>query len=149
MLRLTRIVNGVRGNALVETAILLPVMVTMLFAAFQIALATYTSIEVSSAALAGVKYGAQTAATAGDTVGIQTAATASAPNITLGTTNVSHSCICADGSASTCRPTDCSASAIETILTVQTNATFTPGFHMPGIPLSFTLYGQAVQKVLQ
>jgi Flp pilus assembly protein TadG len=147
--RLVKRARSRRGNALVETSILLPVLATLLIAAYEIGAAAYTSTEVSNAALAGVQYGAQTAATAGDTTGIQTAATNDAPNISLGTTTVSHSCICADGSASTCLPTDCSGSAIITILTVKTQATFRPLIHMPGIPSSFTMYGQAVQKVLQ
>jgi Flp pilus assembly protein TadG len=138
-----------QGNALVETSILLPVLATLLIAAFEIATAAYTSVEVQNAALAGVQYGVQSAATAGDTTGIQTAAANDAPNITLGTTNVSHSCICANGSASTCLPTDCTGSTIITILTVQTQATFTPVIHMPGIPSSFTMYGQAIQRVMQ
>jgi Flp pilus assembly protein TadG len=146
---LMRRARGRRGNALVETSMLLPLLATLLIAAYEIAAAAYTSTEVSNAALAGVQYGAQSAATAGDTTGIQTAASNDAPNITLGTTAVSHSCICANGSASTCQPTDCSGSAIITILTVKTQATFTPVLRMPGIPMSFTMHGQAVQKVMQ
>lgn len=138
-----------RGNALVETSMLLPVLVALLIAAYEIAAAVYTSIEVSNAALAGVQYGMQSAATAADTKGIQTAASNDVLNIALGTTTVSHSCICANGSASNCQPKDCSDSANITILTVKTQATFTPVLRMPGIPSSFTMYGQAVQKVMQ
>jgi Flp pilus assembly protein TadG len=146
---LARRVKDRRGNALVETSILLPLLATLLIAAYEIATAAYTSIEVQNAALAGVQYGAQSSATAGDTTGIQTAAANDAANINLGTTTVSHSCICANGSASTCLPTDCSGSTIVTILTVQTQATYTPIIHMPGIPSSFTMYGKAIQKVMQ
>jgi hypothetical protein len=99
--------------------------------------------------MAGVQYGGQDAATAADITGIQTAASNDAPNITLGTTAVSHSCICSDGSASTCLATDCSGSNIETILTVQTQATFDPLIHLPGLPTTYTLQGQAIQKVLE
>lgn len=146
---LVRGMRSWRGSALVETSMLLPVLATLLIASYEIAAAAYTSTEVSNAALAGVQYGVQSAATAGDTTGIQTAASNDAPNITLGTTTVSHSCICANGAASTCQPTDCSGSAIITILTVKTQATFTPVLRMPGIPSSFTMHGQAVQKVMQ
>lgn len=138
-----------RADALVETAILLPLLMTMLVGAVDLAMAAYTSIEVSNAALAGVQYGAQSAATAGDTTGIQTAATNDALNVTLGPTTVSHSCICSDGSTSTCKSTDCAGAQIETILTVQTKATYTPFLSFHGVPPSFTLYGSAVQKVLE
>jgi hypothetical protein len=67
----------------------------------------------------------------------------------LGDTSVSKSCICSDGSGSTCQPTDCSGSSIETILTVSTQATLTPPIRVPGLPSTLTLRGQAVEKVLQ
>ena len=137
------------AQALIETALSLPLLMLLLVGAVEFARVAFASIEVSTAAMAGVQYGAQTAATAGDTTGIQTAATNDAQNITLGTTTVSHSCICSNGSASTCLPTDCSTSNIETILTVKTQASFDPGIHVIGLPKTFTLYGQAVQKVLQ
>ena len=149
MRRLFRAIGKANGEALVEMAIVLPLLALLLLGAFDLGLAAYTSIEVSSAALAGVQYGAQNATTAGNVTGIQNAAAADASNISLGTTNASHSCICANGSASTCKPTDCSGSAIVTILTVQTQATFTPAFHLPVIPTSFAIHGQAIQKVMQ
>lgn len=138
-----------RGGALIELAITVPILVLLLVGAAEFARVEYAGIEVSNAAMAGVQYGGQDATTAADTTGIQTAASNDAPDITLGTTNVSSSCICSDGSASTCLPTDCSGSNIETILTVQTQASFDPLIHLPGIPSTFTLHGQAVQKVLQ
>jgi len=138
-----------RADALVEMAILLPLLMTLLVGAVNLAMAAYTAFEVSNAALAGVQYGVQSAATAGDTTGIQTAAANDASNITLGTTTATKSCICADGSASTCRSTDCSGSQIETILTVKTQATYSPFLPIYGNWPSITLHGSAVQKVLQ
>ncbi len=141
--------DGQIGQALVELAVTMPLLLVIFVGAFEMGRVAYTSIEVSNAALAGVQYGSQTAATAGDTTGIQTAAQNDAPNVALGTTTASSSCICSDGSASTCLSTDCSTSHIETILTVKTQATFNPGFHLPGLATSYTLHGQAIQKVLQ
>jgi Flp pilus assembly protein TadG len=141
--------EGQCGQALVELAITMPLLLVIFVGAFEMGRVAYTSIEVSNAALAGVQYGSQTAATAGDVTGIQTAAQNDAPNVALGTTTVSSTCICSDGSASTCLSTDCSTSHIETILKVQTQAAFDPGFHLPGLATSYTLQGQAIQKVLQ
>ena len=137
------------GQALIELALSLPLLFVILVGGAEFGRVIYASIEVSNAAMAGVKYGAQNSITAGDTTGIQTAASNDAQNITLGTTNVSKACICSNGGASTCLPTDCSGSNIETILTVQTQTTFDPGIHLPGFATTYTLYGQAVQKVLQ
>jgi hypothetical protein len=62
---------------------------------------------------------------------------------------VTTSCICSNGNSSNCGTTSCPGSEIETILTVQTQGSVTPLFRVPGLPTSFTLHGQAVQKVLQ
>ena len=137
------------GQSLVELALTMPLLIGLLVGAVEYSRMAFASIEVQNAAMAGVQYGAQDTTTAADTTGIQTAASADAPDITLGPSTVSISCICADGSASTCLSTDCSTSAIEKIVTVQTQATFTPVIHTLGIPSTFTLHGKAVQKVLE
>jgi Flp pilus assembly protein TadG len=140
------------GSALVEFVLTMPVLTALLVGAGELGWMTYASVEVANAARAGVSYGCQTSATAGDTPSIQNAAAADAPDITLGTTTVSASCICSDGTGATsgaCVATSCSSSQPETILTVQTQATVTPVVRLPGLPTSFTLHGQAVQKVLQ
>ena len=149
ILRLCGRTKEEKGGALIELALTVPILVLILLGAAEFARVEYAGIEVSNAAMAGVQYGGQDAATAADITGIQTAASNDAPNITLGTTTVSHSCICSDGSASTCLATDCSGSNIETILTVQTQATFDPLIHLPGLPTTYTLQGQAIQKVLE
>jgi Flp pilus assembly protein TadG len=140
-----------KGQALVELALTVPALVLLLVGAAELARVSYASIEVSNAALAGVQYGAQTSTTAGDTIGIQTAASVDAPDLSSGLliTTVSKSCICSNGAASTCLSTDCSGAYIETILTVKTQASVNPLIHLPGIPSTFTLRGQAIQKVLQ
>lgn len=137
------------GGALVEMALMMPVLIAMLIGTAEFGTAMYTAIEVSNAATAGVQYGAMEASHSGQTTDIQNFAISDAPNITLATPVVSHSCICSDGSASTCLATDCSGSHPETILTVETQATFSPVFTLPGLPSSFVIHGRAVQKVLQ
>ncbi len=138
-----------RAQALVELGFTLPVLVVLLIGAVEFARAAYTGIEVSNAARAAVQYGAQNSTTAADTTGMQTAATNEAPDIVLGQTTVSTSYICSDGSSTTGTPPTCSSATVETILTVQTQATYTPLIHIPGLGASFTLYGQAVEKCLQ
>lgn len=137
------------GQALVELGLVIPLLCLLLVGAVEWGRLAFAAIEVSNAAMAGVQYGSRNATTAGDTTGIQTAAANDAVDITLGTTTPTLSCTCSDGSSSTCQPTDCSGSHIETILTVQTQTTFDPGFHLPGFANSYTLYGLAVQKVLE
>jgi Flp pilus assembly protein TadG len=136
-----------KGGALVELALTLPVLLAMLVGAVEFTLVERAAIEVSNAAMAGVQYGTQEPTTAADVTGIGTTAQSDAPDITLLPTTATESCICSDGSASTCLPTDCSGSNIETILTVTTSTTVTPLIHLPGLPSSYTLTGQAIQKV--
>jgi Flp pilus assembly protein TadG len=142
-------IKNEKGQALVELALSMPLLILLLVGTAEFSRVVNASIEVSDAARAGVSYGARQSIAAGDTTGIQTAASKDAPDITLDPATVSKSCICSDGTASNCAPTSCSGSNIETILTVQTQATFDPGIHLPGFAGSFTLHGQAVQKVLQ
>ena len=137
------------GQTLVETALVFPLLITILVGAAEIARVAYAAIEVANAAHAGVQYGAQTGRTAADTTGIVTAASADAANLTGMTTTSSYSCVCSDGTASTCLATDCTNSQIEQILTVNTQVTYDPVIHLPGLPHTYTLKGQAIQKCTQ
>jgi len=137
------------GQALVEVAISLPILGVLIIGAAEFAQVAYTSIEVSNAAKAGVEYGSQNGGTAGDTTGIALAASNDAANLTGLVTTSAFTCICSDGSASTCANTDCSNSHIEEIVTVNTSLTYKPLVHWPGFPTSFPLKGQAIEKCAQ
>lgn len=138
-----------RGSALVEFGLCMPIMLALLLGAVEYGRMAFAAIEVSNAAKAGVQYGVQSTDTAADPTGIQNAAANDAPDITLGTTTSSYSCVCSDGNASSCQPTDCPGAHIETILTVNTQATFNSVIRVPGLSNSITLHGRAVEKVIQ
>lgn len=137
-----------RGQSLIELAVTIPFLALLLFGAVEIYRALYVSIEVSDAAMSAVQYGTLSPTAAVDSAGIQNAAAANAPGLTLSTTSTT-SCACSDGSASTCQPTDCPGSTLETILKVQTQTTIEQTIQLPGLPKTYTLRGQAIQKVLQ
>jgi Flp pilus assembly protein TadG len=101
------------GGALVETALTLPLLVMMIAGAAEFSRVAYASLEVVSAAKAGVSYGAQT----GGTTGALNQA--------------------------------CSNSHLEQTLTVVTQATIDPLIHLPGLPTTYTINGQASQLCLQ
>ncbi len=134
------------GQAMVEAALVIPLLALILIGMAELGRAAYAAIQVSNAAKAGVQYGTQNGSAAADAIGIINAAASDAANLTGLTTTSSVSCVCSDGSASTCQPTDCANSHIESILTVNTQANFDPIFHIPGLPATFTLRGQAIQK---
>lgn len=142
-----RVEKGEAGQALIETALSMGLLLLLFLGAAQFGTATYQAIEVSDAARAGVNYGSQSTTDAADTTGISTMASADAPSLTGLVTHSSTACICSNGNA--CVSGACSSSTVETVLTVTTQAPFTPMVQVPGMPLSFTLYGRAVQKVLQ
>jgi len=158
---LTRLLRSDSGGAMVETALTLPLLFVMLLGAGEFGRIAYTAIEVSSAARAGVSYGAQSTTTVTDSAGIQKVATDDAPDLNL-TATVGKSGICADntsctgtnsstapGSGPVCKNTDCTSSQVETILTVTTSASITPMITVPGMKGPYTVTGRAVQKVLK
>jgi Flp pilus assembly protein TadG len=146
-----------RGQALVETALVFPLLMLLLLGTAELARVAYAAIEVANAARAGAAYGAQNIGTSADTTGIQTAALTDAGDLsaTLTTTvavtgtcsNPSYSCT---GTGSTCTNTDCSDTGdhIENILTLTTSANFDPLIHLPGIPTTYPLHGRSVEKIL-
>lgn len=138
------------GQALVETALTVPVLILLLLGVAELGRLAFAAIEVSNAARAGAAYAAQNGSTASDTTGIATAASNDAANLTGLTTTSSISCICSDGTAASCTDNSaCSTSHIEESVTVNTQVSFSPMIHLPGLPTTFTLQGQAVQKCLQ
>lgn len=146
--------KGDSGQALVELALSMSVLFTVLLGAVEFGRMAYVSIEVSNAARAGAAFGSLSNASASNLTGIQNAATAEAANLQLGTTTAVVTGICSSGTACTgtggkCKSTDCSTAGdhIESILTVNTVTTFSPVIHAPGFAGSFTLYGYAQQKV--
>ena len=146
--------DGESGQSLVELGLVsVFILVPLLIGAGEFARAAYAYIEVSNAARAAVQYGAQNGATALDSNGMLTAArndyAFDANNLTL--LESSYTCTCSDtGSPATCTDaTACAGAHIEKTLTVQTHATFNPGFYEPFLARTFTINGIAVQKVLQ
>jgi Flp pilus assembly protein TadG len=137
------------GSALIELGLSVPLFAGLLLGSVELARTVYASIEVANAAKAAVQYGVQTSVTATDTTGIKLAAANEAYDLSGLSTTVSTSCVCSDGSASTCLNTDCSSSQIEQVLSVRTQVSIDPLIHAPGLPTSYTMTGRAIQKVLQ
>ena len=136
------------GQALIETAITLSLLVIMLIGAAEIARVAYASMQVVGAAKAAVQYGDIIITNANDTQGIQNAAAAEAPLLPNLVTTPTLSCLCADGISCTSTSVLCAGSVPVQTLTVTTSASFDPLIHLPGLPTTFTLQGYAVQKVL-
>ena len=137
------------GQASVELALSLPLLLMMFLVVVETGRAFYISISVGNAARAGVQYGAQSLTTAADNTGMQSAASSDAPNITGMTATASHYCICSDGSASTCLATDCAGSHRLLYTQVLTSAPYAPLISFMGILPVMTVPGKAVMRVAQ
>ncbi len=154
--RIKKLWGGDDGQALIETAATMSVMMALLLGTVEMGRLAYAAIEVANAARAGVAYGAQNRTTSADTTGIQNAANADVGSLTGMVTTASTAGICASGASctgtgGTCTNTDCGTAGdhIESFLTVTTSATIGSPIHLPGIPSSITVHGNAVQQVTQ
>ena len=140
--------TGECGQSLVETALVFPLLITMIVGTVEMARVVNASIGVANAAKAGAQYACKNGFTAQDSTGIATAASNEAPNLTINTIS-SYSCVCSDGSASTCLNSDCPNSHIEQTVTVNTSATLSATIQLPGLPKTFTVKGESIQRVEQ
>ncbi len=138
-----------RGQAAVELALCMPLLLALFIAVAETGRAFYIAISVSNAARAGVQYGAQNLSTAGDDAGMRQAAINDAPNIAGMTVIATHFCKCSDGSASTCLSTDCTGGYRLLYAQVNTSAQYTPVINYAGIMHTTTVPGLAVMRVIQ
>lgn len=138
-----------RGQASVELALSLPLLLMMFLVVVETGRAFYIAISVANAARAGVQYGSQNLSTAADNAGMQAAASNDAPNLAGMTATATHFCKCSDGSASTCLSTDCAGSHRLLYTQVKTSASYSPLINFMGILPKITVPGKAVMRVVQ
>jgi Flp pilus assembly protein TadG len=135
------------GASLVETAILLPLFVLLLFGAVDFGRAFYLAIEVAGAARAGVTYGSRNPT---DITGMQTAAQDDAsdvPNVSVGTPT--YGCECSDGtsySASCASVPSCSPLTEVKRVNITVTGTFTPLIPWPAMPSSMSFSSSASMR---
>ncbi len=139
------------GSALVELAVVLPLLVLVMAGAIDFARVFYTGMELTNAARAGAQYGAYNPAQSGNIAGMKTAATGSV-NITGVTATASRICQCATSagtfSAATCTTTCPSGRHLVVTVTVTASRSFTTLMgSFPGIPHSVDLVRSATLRV--
>ena len=132
-----------------ELALSVPLLILLLLVVVEAGRICLIAISLSSAARAGVQYGAQSLTTVSDNAGMQSAASTDAPNLTKMTATGSHFCKCADGSASSCLASDCAGSHRIVYAQTNTSATYTPLVSWPGMPVAVTLSSKAIMRVSQ
>jgi Flp pilus assembly protein TadG len=127
------------GQSLLEMAILAPFLLLLTIGIIDIGRYTFVAVAVANSARAGAEYGSQNLATTLDYTGMQTAAQNDAGSISGFTVSGTSMCVCSDGTASTCLPTDCSSSHRLTYVSVTSSATINALIKYPGIDQPITI----------
>lgn len=127
--------DGEAGQSLVETALALPILATMLIGAAEGARLLLAAIALTSGVMAGAQYGALSPSNAGDVAGIESA-------VRLETTPVGGTA--SNPVVTTSTGTD---GAGETYLSVAGTYTWRSLFSYPGLPSSVAITRSAVQQV--
>ena len=149
-----------RGQAMLEVALLLPVLLLLALGVIELGRYMYISILVGNAARAGAAYGAQSLPLSVDTTGIQAAADNDFQNNGQSTASLSltSSVACGCDSSGTVSAALCSTSTNLTAGTcvtghwvvmesVTASGTFTSLFNYPGIPPSISVSRTATLRV--
>ena len=131
------------GTALVEFAIVAPMLALLLIGVIDFGRYTYDGILAANAARAGAQYGAQTLITAKDSTGIQNAALQDAQN--LPNLSAQGNPVCMVSGA----PVTCGTANAVVYVQVNTTGHFTPLFNYPGLASTVTISGSAMMRVEQ
>lgn len=135
-----------RGTALVEFALVTPLLCLLLCGSIDLGRIFYASIEVANAAHAGAAYGARTVSLANDTAGMKTAALNDAPDYSSNITAVgSYTCQCEASSTFVNCITGYTAcgSAPLIFVTVTASMQVHPMIPWPGVPNPVTINSSA------
>ena len=128
------------GAAVVEMAVILPLLLLMALGVGDFGRVMYTGITLSHAARAGAAFGAQSTGHAGDVAGIRQAADEEAQNIAPIVVTSQRVCECTGGAAVSCTLASCGGyGALRAFVEVTTTRTFSTLVPFPGIPSSVPL----------
>ena len=133
------------GSALVEAALVFPLLLLIAMGTADYARVFYTAIAVANAASAGTRY-AVAKNSSSNLTGMQTAATNDA-NVTGMTATASTFCHCEDGTTVTCSGSCGAQGKVLVYVQVSTQATFTPLVKHPFIPSSVVVNGKSVMRI--
>ncbi|HLY02495.1 MAG TPA: TadE/TadG family type IV pilus assembly protein [Candidatus Cybelea sp.] len=138
------------GAAIVEFALIAPVLIMLVIGLIEIGRYTYLGIVAAHAAEAGAVYAAQTIATSNDNAGTKIAVNADASGVTWTVNPNPH---CTEAGATVTCPTTANttldtSNGLVYYVTVQVTANFTSLLHYPGIPDSVPVTASSTMRVL-
>lgn len=147
--------RSVSGSAIVEMALVTPLLLLLVLGAGDYCRMFYWGITLSHAARAGAQYGAQSNGTTGDIAGIRNAALAEAQDIGTITVTSQRVCQCLNGTAMSCATGPCTCAngtcpgygAPQVAVRVTATATFRTVAPFPGIPNTVPMSRTAEMRV--
>ena len=136
-----RRVRSERGAALIEMAVISPLLLLLVFGAGDFGRIMYHAQTLTNAARAGAAFAVQTTGYLTDSAGIQLAADEEAQNIGPITVTSQRVCECPGGTVVSCTGSSCAGyGAVQAFVEVTATTTFTPlTASFPGIPGSTLL----------
>ncbi|MEO8594342.1 MAG: TadE/TadG family type IV pilus assembly protein [Candidatus Solibacter sp.] len=133
------------GSALVEFALVTPLLLLMLAGVLDYSRALTKAMAVANAARVGAQYGSASSTQSNDTAGIRAVALNSAPNFTGLTVTSRQVCQCAGGSTVSCGGS-CGASKMQVYVQVDVQATSQAIFKYSGLPFTGSVASRATMR---
>jgi Flp pilus assembly protein TadG len=127
---------GKRGTALLEFALMLPVILMLLAGVLDYSLLMRTAISVADAARVGAQYGSLSAANASNTSGMQNAALNAAPDVRGLTATAVKVCKCSDSKTVSCSGGSCSPGPVRVYAQVTASTTAAPIINYSLVPFA-------------
>ena len=131
--------------ALVEFALVAPLLLLMLAGVLDYGMALRTATSVAAAARAGAQYGSSSPANAANTAGIQAAASNAAPDVKNLLVTSSQFCQCPGGGAVSC-PGTCTTGQMLIYVKVTAQSATPTIFNYSGLGFSGTTSSQASMR---
>jgi Flp pilus assembly protein TadG len=129
----TRLAGREQGSAVIELAMMTPLLVLLLLCAFDFGRVFHAAMSVSGAAHAGANYGAQSIIRVMDFTGMENTALQHAPGMGI-SASATRICRCAGTAAAVSCTTTCATPPMRVYASVTATRTFTTAVDYPGIP---------------
>jgi Flp pilus assembly protein TadG len=135
-----------RGIAVIEFAIVTPLMLFLVAAVVDYTLLMRAAIAVGDAARAGAQYGSLSTTNASNISGIQTAALNAAPDIPGITATAAKVCQCSNGTTVNCSGGTCPSGPVRTYVQVTVKTTVNPLFSYPQLGYTGAVVATATMR---
>ena len=135
-----------RGIALIEFAIITPLMLLLVAAVVDYTLLMRAAIAVGDAARAGAEFGSISTTNASNLSGMQTAALNAAPDSPGMTASAAKVCSCSNGSTVNCSGGTCPNGPVRTYVQVTVQTTVSPIFSYPQLGDSGAVIATATMR---